>query len=513
MTWAMALAETRCYDFLEPVAARAVDRALELCLDAATLVGDDARKDMLALCLSRLGVVYERPLMSRAVGRVGFADSLALNGGDDGRAKVMRRIAGEVRDEVMADAGASLRDRLPLALDYENAVADNFSQAMAEFLGRLLSRRGEVSKELLGGRPITRIVGLSTSGADPHCHGRMVMRVDTDAGTFFYKPHDCRLDALFLELVGTWLSGCARAARLVEGNGYAFVECLVPEELATEGELRAYWHNLGRLTALFHGLGSRDMTRDNLMCCGTCPAVLGLETLLTGAMDFDGGMLRGNGATEGISAGRLADSAVCTAVLPMRVGGMVVSPLVADNPSGTCLPRVAGEPRTVRGCERDFSEGFERGYRHLMCHRDEVLEMVVRYGEATCRQILVNTRAYYKARALLFSPGAMADPSKRDEVLDGLGSSYGVFSAELREGVARPDAAALAEGDIPYYCSRADSRALYAGEGQNVGDLLAKSAIEVATDRLSRLSEEELRFELDLIRRLVMADETTGGRP
>ena len=151
MTWAMALAETRCYDFLEPVAARAVDRALELCLDAATLVGDDARKDMLALCLSRLGVVYERPLMSRAVGRVGFADNLALNGGDDGRAKVMRRIAGEVRDEVMADAGASLRDRLPLALDYENAVADNFSQAMAEFLGRLLSRRGEVSKELLGG--------------------------------------------------------------------------------------------------------------------------------------------------------------------------------------------------------------------------------------------------------------------------------------------------------------------------------------------------------------------------
>ena len=66
MTWVTALAETRCYDFLEPVAARAVDRALELCPDAATLVGDDARKDMLALCLSRLGVVYERPLTLRA---------------------------------------------------------------------------------------------------------------------------------------------------------------------------------------------------------------------------------------------------------------------------------------------------------------------------------------------------------------------------------------------------------------------------------------------------------------
>ena len=366
-----------------------------------------------------------------------------------------------------------------------------FSAAMAEFFDRLLRGRDEVSRVLLDGRPITRLVGFSSSGADPHRHGRMVMCVNTDAGSFFYKPHDCKLDALYLELVGTWFSDCVRAACLVEGEGHAFVERLVPEGLANEAELRTYWHNLGCLTALFHSLGSRDMTHDNLMCCGTRPAVLDLETLLTAEVPFDKEMLAGEASAWGVPADKVASTVICTSILPDPTSRLAVSPLIEDNASGSCLPRVCGEPHTVKGHEKSFLEGFEEGYRRIMRHRKEVLATIARNADATCRQILLNTYAYARSRALLFSPGAMANPVNRDEVLAGLVNSYAAFSPELRRAVAAPDALALAEGDIPYYCSHASARTLYDGDGRAVGDFLSRSALEVASSRIGSFSEED----------------------
>ena len=376
--------------------------------------------------------------------------------------------------------------------------------AKAEFLERLRLRADDISHELLEGRPITRIVSVSTQGADPHRHGRRVMCVETDAGSFMYKPHDCGLDALFLELVGRWYADCARAPKLVLGDGYAFVERLVPEGLADNGNLRTYWRNFGCLGALFCGLASRDMTQDNIMCCGTRPAPLDLETLLTGEIRLSAG----TGEEDAPMSYLLR-----TAVLPMRVGGKLVSPLVADNTAGTCLPRVAGESRTVRGFERDFTEGFEAGYRHLMSHRDEVLAMLECHGDAVCRQILLNTWAYDRARTILLLPSVMLSPARKARVLAELKACYRPFTAELADAVAPFDVAALEEGDIPYYYARANSRTLFAGDGDAVGELLVKSPLELARTRLARLSEDDLQFELDTIHEYLTNGEALGDRP
>lgn len=511
MTWVAVLAEMGCYDFLDPVVSQAVDEAIRLNPDAAPLVSDDAQSDLRSMCLSRLGLVYERPILQLAIKRAGLSGLILLNTKDEARTQMMRRIARGVHEE-LADGNASLRARLPNAADYERAVADNFTEATAEFLERLLIKRDEVSQKLLGGRPVTRITGISANGAHPHCRGRMVMRIETDAGQFYYKPHDCRLDALYLELTGAWFSDCARTAELVLGDGYAFVELLAPQELSREEDLRTYWRNFGCLAALFYGLGSRDMKQDNVMCCGLRPAALDLEALLAGDIAVDASVTMGIVAFEDIPADLIEDSVFTTSILPIRASRNTVSPLVADNASGTCLPRLHGVRRTVQGFEQDFSEGFEDGYRRLARHRNEVLAVLQRYGDATCRQILLNTWPYSKTRALLFSPQAMADWDKHDEVLEALNAQYGMYPAELRREVAAPDAAALEVGDIPYYCSHAVARTLYSGEGHAVGEFLARSALEVATHRLERLSEDELRFELDLIRRCLATDSSSGSR-
>ncbi|MDO4538540.1 MAG: DUF4135 domain-containing protein [Coriobacteriales bacterium] len=500
-TWGTALTKAGCYDFLVPVADKSLAQACKRSPEGAALLSAAARADLQDICLRRLGIVYERSLVRLAARRVRPSTTFLLNAGGRAKAQALANIAQELSDEVAKDGGASLRASLPYAHAYEQAIAVNLGDALAEFLSRLASRCESVSAELLEGRPITRVEGLSASDADPHRHGRMVMRVETDAGCFYYKPHDCTLDACYLALVGSWFADCAQAARLVQGEGYAFAERHVPKELACADELPTYWHNLGCLTALFHGLGSRDMTCDNLMCCGTRPAALDLETLLVGEMPFTESAVAGSPVLPDLSPQALANSVACTAVLPLGVGGVRYSPLTTDNASGTCLPHLGGDARSVTGFERDFSAGFERGYRRLMCNREEILAVLGRHETASCRQVLLNTRAYVEARMLLFDPSALSDGSKRDEVLARLNKAYAAFSPELRKRVAQADARALTEGDIPYFCSKACSRMLYDADGNALGELLAQSALEVARGRLMRLSEDELRFELDLIQR------------
>lgn len=501
ITWTSALADAGCFDFLLTVAANAVSKALCLCPEAEALLGDDACSDMRELCLVRLREIYERSLTLCAVKRVSLGQSIAAAAGGEARNAVMRSIADDVCKEVMSDAGASLRERHPLALEYERAIICNFVDFISEFLGRLSRHREGISIRLLGGKPVTRLLGISTSGADPHRHGRMVMRVTTDAGEFFYKPHDCGLDALYLELVKTWFPSNARAASLVSEDGYAFVEKLVPAELSGEDELRTYWRNLGALTALFHALGSRDMTMDNIMCCGGRPAALDLETLITGKLPLVDDASVQEAAEWGIPADMVEPSAICTAILPKSYGGRFFSPLLADNRSGTCLPRACGKSHTVRGYEGDFELGFEEGYRRLVRHRGDVLATLRRHKDAVCRQLILNTWAYAKTRSQLFGPRAMSDPGLRDKVLREHRGKYSSFDPNLVERVAEPDVKALLEGDIPYYCSRAGSRALYANEDDPaLGDLLERSALEVAAGRIENLSEDDLSFELGVIR-------------
>ena len=509
-TWALALREAGCYDFLKPLARKAVSSALERSRLGASLAGADGMRSLQKLCVERLSMVYERPLLSLALKLAGPVDALELSMDGAPRGDALCRVARRTRDEVMADGGKALRAGLPQVMYYERAIADNFTDATAELLDRLALKHEAVSQNLLDRRALTCVTGVLAVG-DPHRHGRAVLCVNTDAGAFLYKPRNCQLDALFAELASTWLGENVRVAKMLDCGDHAFVERLVPEEPADQAALRTYWRNMGRMAALFHGLGSRDMTQDNIMCCGDRPAVLDLETLLTGWIDFDEGDFGTAPSTKVPASGKLATSLASVAMLPARVGDAWVSPLVADSASGTCLPRVDGKPRSVLGSEGDLIGGFEEEYRLLMAHRADVLATLERYASATCRQILLNTGAYAKARTRLFSPSALSNPAQRDAILAQLNSCYSVFSAALGERVAPADAAALSEGDIPTYCARADSRMLFTGERDALGTFLARSPLEAAAWRLRHLSEEELVFEIALIEERLAAWEQQGG--
>lgn len=519
MTWGELFRQESCFDFLLPVAEAAAKEvaslcpdAASLCPDAASLLDEGAIRSMGDVCLRRLEVLYERPIL-RLVILEARSDSLApIMGGAGPDAPHVRAAATRVGERLVSDGGAALRSDIPLATASERSIVRNFVESTAEMLQRLLRFRGEVSDKLLGGQPITRVLEISQSGSDLHRHGRAVTRILSDAGAFYYKPHDCSLDLLMHDLSDALLPGAVRVARVVPGEGFAFVEELVPEEPEGEEGLREYWRNLGRVTALFHGLGSRDMTCDNLMCCGDRPAVLDVETLLVGDFDRVGAIPLDEEPPRFAPVGEYEGSVLCTGVLASSARqARVMSPLFADPGHGGCLPRVGGEARTVEGFEEDFLDGFIVSHRNLTNRRDEALGLIRRYENATCRHILLNTWAYDNARMRLFSPGALSDSADgekaRQEVRDQLRSAYGIFPDGLGTRAVELDMAALAEGDIPYYCTRLGGREVFADSisEEPLGSFLMRSPLENAEARLGRLSERELRFEECFIGSLIKA--------
>ena len=488
MDWSTILRDAACFDFLLPRAVVAADEVLYRCPFAGDLTGVGVCGELTGLCMNRLRPLYERPLLHAVLQRMSQGNNLPASAGDlDPIA--FRAAVDAVRQDMLDDGGSALKSSAPLAPAYEDAIVRNFVDALSEMLVRLDRERERVSLQLLGGKPLGLMRGISDLGGETHCHGRSVLRIEFESGVFYDKPRPWGLDALLEELIDCWFPGCAVMPRFVRGDGCSFVSELALPSSLDEAQLSEYWYHLGALAALFHGLGSRDMTEDNVVCAGTRPAVVDAETLVAAAV------VRRAGDCEG-----LQPSALNSSVLPWPDDEARRSPLTTDNANGTCLPRVDGATRTVAGFERDFMDGFVEGYRRLMKARRDIGELLDQARDVRSRKVLLNTTAYVRARADLFSASGLTDGSRQKRVMRWRWDRYDGPSADLRLELARADVAALSEGDLPDYSSQVGGLALHgADSGVEFDGALETSALELARNRLSMLSEAELRYELDVI--------------
>jgi hypothetical protein len=130
----------------------------------------------------------------------------------------------------------------------------------------------------------------------------------------------------------------------------------------------------------------------------------------------------------------------------------------------------------------------------------QVAELLRQARDVPYRKILLNTWTYVRARAGLFSAAGLKNASWQERVMRGLWNRYGGLPAERRLALARADVAALAEGGIPYYSALVGGLTLEGADPHSAfEDVLAKSALELACERLNTLDEAELQHELEVI--------------
>lgn len=484
------LQQAGCMEFLRGFVEKDTEKFLRL-----PIISDDAAKSIQKSLQTRLENLYLQTLMRSLrlyVEEFDVVESMSPTGKS---VEALRRAAEKIFNELIQGTGEPLKDKFFFLREYEEIVRKNFHDFMQEFLDRITSRQAEISAQFFGGVPITKILALSSDGADTHRHGRNVIRVTTDAGIFYYKPHDCSIDVLYHEIIANWFSDCTASAEIVSGEDYGFAKELVTRDVEKLEDVEKYFYNFGILTALFHGLGTVDMHYENIIANGIRPCAIDLETLFKTERNLTTKIVKPSAATLDFSC-----SVNSTCVMPKRMHlGSMISPLYGNELKRSSLPCFRGIHYTVEGYEEKFLSGFSDGYERILAHREEIISMLENYRDITLRIVLRNSSYYGQILGRLHMQDNLCSEENRQDLLNKLR----LHGKEFSSAVIAHEKKCLLEGEIPYFCARLDGKALC---GDDTTDILQEnyfkdSALSYAKFRLNRLSRAEKIFEEQYISR------------
>lgn len=484
------LQQAGCMEFLRGFVEKDTGKFLRL-----PIISDDAAKSIQKSLQNRLENLYLQTLMRSLRLYVEEFDVVEFMSPTGKSVEALQRAAEKIFNELIQGTGEPLKEKFFFLRDYEGTVRKNFHDFMQEFLDRITLRQAEISAQFFGGVPITKILALSSDGADTHRHGRNVIRVTTDAGTFYYKPHDCSIDVLYHEIIANWFSDYTTAAAIVSGEDYGFAQELVTSDVETLEDVEKYFYNFGIMTALFHGLGTVDMHYENIIANGIKPCAIDLETLLKTERNSNTKVVKSSAAMIDFNC-----SVNSTCVMPKRIHlGSMISPLYGNELKSSSLPCFQGVHYTIEGYEEKFLSGFSDGYERVLAHREEIISMLENYKDATLRIVLRNSSYYGRLLGILHMQENLCGEENRQQILNKLQLHGKGFSSTVIEHEKK----SLIEGEIPYFCVRLDGNALC---GDDTKDILQEnyfkdSALSHAQFRLNRLSRAEKIFEEQYISR------------
>ena len=359
-----------------------------------------------------------------------------------------------------------------------------------------------------------------------------------------YKPRSLAIEAGFNALlqqigqlhppVDLW------RPRAIDCGEYGWVEVVehapCPDVTAAHG----YCERAGALLALVHVLGGTDLHAGNVIASGKHPVLIDLETLFTPEI-ADSGYV--SDATR-LAAEKARRSVISTYMLPYRAGAgsdsLEIAAFAEDSDCSSLAPQWVDvntdrmrlemlpldallPPRAMWGNGRPISmsqhadvlvHGFEAMYRCLSAHRAELLESSSRLMQlrpARIRIVHRNTSVYDALLNDLRSPDLLREGIDRSLHLERL--AVAALQAQADDGreswidIWESERDAIEQQDVPYFSATADSVDLESTDGRLIKNWCAVSGHASAVRRLEGLSEEDLRFQVDVIRMsLAVAD-------
>jgi type 2 lantibiotic biosynthesis protein LanM len=429
---------------------------------------------------------------------------------------------------------------------------ERWVETSAELLDRLAADWAEIRERLAAGADPGPVEEISSTLGDLHRGGRAVRSLRFASGLrVVYKPRPLEVDVRFAELLA-WLRRRGapeiRTPAVLDRGTHGWCEFVAAGPCPSPEAAERFFERQGALLALLHALNANDFHRSNLVAHGEHPVLLDLESLL--GADY------GQGEAESfdvLAEYELANSVWRVMLLPYLregKGGEVVDmsglggeggqPALGDEPvwedretdemrlvwKRPTLDPTGNQP-TLGERRLDalaFSErivaGFTSMYRLLARHREELLaegSPLRRLAACELRSIFRASRAYSLLLREGLHPDRLRDALDRDRLFDHLW--HGIEGARFPEVVERlfpSERAALWRGDLAYFTARGDSRDVRDDRGVVLPGLFRRSGLEVASDRLRGLGEEDLRFQTWVVRSSLTAlagGDQVGYRP
>ncbi|WP_371640724.1 type 2 lanthipeptide synthetase LanM family protein [Streptomyces virginiae] len=411
----------------------------------------------------------------------------------------------------------------------------------AEFAERFTADFGVLRERFaLSGEGLQDVAGLSFGAGDAHRGGRTVAILDfRDGNRLVYKPRSFAVDTHVNRLLG-WVNDrnprhLLRPTRLLERPGYGWSAFIAAEPCTDSEALARFAWRLGAHLALFHVLGCYDMHLENLIAAGEHPAFIDLEALFhtEPASDADhdpvGALLRSSVLAVGLLPQRVVEVDE-VGVRAMEISGMAggaardefeIRPAAVLADGGTDRLRIArkrvpvggtanrpildGRPASPPAMRRDLIMGFEDCYRILLASRDDLCHELDIFADADVRTVLRNTSDYRVLLEESWHPDVLRDSLDRRYLFEALDPD-----AEGDAEVLASEIAQLGCGDVPVFCAKPASPALFDHSGLLADDYFRETGLEAARHRLENLSEEHLRDQLWFVHASLATREVGG---
>ncbi|MFD1157695.1 type 2 lanthipeptide synthetase LanM family protein [Roseovarius aestuarii] len=442
---------------------------------------------------------------------------------DPASTRVYDAYVSALRDGRIAD---ELAER-PVLAELWARITNQWIEATGEFLMRLAADRETISATFLDGRGHGRVTSVEGGLSDPHCGGRIVLKVTYNGGqSIGYKPRDLSLDVAWRDF-RSWLDSqgapsAIRAPEVLARDGYGWVEWIEARPCANRDEANCFFERGGAVLCLLHLLRGADLHFENVIASGDWPVPVDLETLFQPVPRGDPATCPAGSAID-LAAQWVRDSVLSTGFLPrwlavpgghlLAVGGLFseahtlsphrrfthVNTDAMDHEPVQVRPPEAGNAATLDGTPlaagaftREILNGYARMYRFLLDRRAAFLAddgPLAGFRGRPVRVVLRPTVLYASLLRRATGPGNLRD-WQMFRAGFGLLARQGSFTA--RDRVVADEIGGMEYLDIPYFTTRTDSTALVLSDGQRIGNFFRASAFDDAVGLAARMSEEHL---------------------
>ena len=414
-------------------------------------------------------------------------------------------------------------------------------------------------QHIFGISPTAPLIDIKQGLSDPHNGGQSVSVLTfanpngDSPSRLVYKPKDMGVDLAY-QLSLDHLNRHSeltplRSLSIHCGDGYGFMEYVEHRLCRGEDELKLFYRNAGRLTAVLHLLGCTDCHHENLIDCGDQLLLIDTETLLEAdvpdhigdASDYQtslnqsdlqkrvqNSVLRSGlltwlivgkaRAAVDISALGIAPPASTTMKsagwLGLNSDGMMAGRIIIPAELPTSLPVGSGETNGLNRHLQTFCEGFREQCFAFVRTRDHWIGadgVLERFRGLPRRIVLRGTRIYFALQRQQLEPAALRSPLSQGLVLEQLSRSFlmatdqpkhwSLFDAEVRQ---------MERLDIPFFVHAIDGKDLPLSDGfAPIENFIETSGLDSSRKRIETLDAAEVEFQAQLIRGLSRARVTT----
>ena len=385
--------------------------------------------------------------------------------------------------------------------------------------------------------------------SDPHRGGRAVSVLEFSSDNessrkVVYKPKDLAVDVAYQgvlkDLNESSDSVPLRELAIQAMDGYGYMEYVPHRFACDDSELERFYVNAGRLSAVLHMLGCTDCHHENLIACGDQLMLIDTETLLEAEVPdhiskqstapsselsaiqkrFKQSVLRSGLLPQWIFMGKSKLAIDISAFgmeapsknkknipgwLGLNSDGMMMGHVEKAAEAPTSLPVGIGFDNPFHRFLDVFCQGFEQQCHALISSKDKWLKddgVLNRFQGLRRRIVLRATRVYFLIQRQQLEPASLRHPLAHSIKLEQLAKSFllaeskplhwPVFHAEVRQ---------MQQLDIPFFTHTIDGEILDLDENATpLREYISNSGLNAARQRLMSLNEDEIAFQLKLIR-------------